>query len=129
MATVLIVSDNLASELFVPIAEDGHRVIESSAGGDPLQDVMRGEPDVIIMPDQAESVDGTELLPAVRSLSGAIVVVVGTGGTSRPTHALFEGADAYLQHPMEGDQLRSRLHSLLRRSHANSRTNGFLSSR
>ena len=115
MATVLIVSPELASYLQVPTAEEDHRVIVADGSGDTLQQVMRRRPDVIIMPEDSESVEGADLLPVVRGLSDAIIIVVGTGETDKVAQALFEGADAFLAHPIDRAGLRSRLRALLRR--------------
>ena len=115
MATVLITSSELASCFLVPTAEEGHRVIEADGGGETLQEVMRWRPDVVIMPDDAEPVEGVDLLPVIRRISKANIILVGSGDANKMAQALFEGADAYLQHPVDLAELRSRLRALLRR--------------
>ena len=59
--------------------------------------------------------EGVALLSVVRRMTEAIVIVVGGGESDRMARALFEGADAYLQHPVDRAHLRSRLRALLRR--------------
>ena len=129
MATILIVSDELSSHLAIPMAEEGHRVIEADRSGDTLQQILHLRPDVIVMPDDWESVEGMGLLPVVRGLSEAIMIVVGSSNATRRTEALFAAADAYVEHPVDRALLLARLRTLLRRSrsdaHANTDTDGY----
>lgn len=114
MVTVLIVTREEMSSLIPIVAEAGHRVIEAFDSGHVLQLVMRQEPDVVIIPDDAEPIDGEELLPVVRRLTTGPIIVVGEGQETRMANALFQGADAYLRYPINAGMLRSRLSSLLR---------------
>jgi len=104
---------------------DDRRIIEADTSGDMLEQVLRLRPDGIIMLDDSESVEGVDLLPVVRRISDAIIIVVGTGDANRMAQALFEGADAYVQHPVDRAQLRSRLRALLRRRTARRQTEGW----
>lgn len=115
MATVLILSLEEMAPLVGIVAESGHRVIEAYDSGQVLQQVMRRRPDVVMVPDDAEPVDGEELLPVVRRLTASAIVAVGPGQETRMANALFQGADAYLRFPVEADNVRSRLRALLRR--------------
>ena len=115
MATVVILPDEEdIGPLIAALAEGGHRVIEAFNSGHVLQLAMRRELDVVILPDGAEPVDGEELLPVIRRLTEAVIVIVGDGDETRTTNALFQGADAYLRSPVDAGQLRSRLRALLR---------------
>ena len=114
MATVMIMSREEMSGLIPIVAEEGHRVIEAIDSGHVLQVVMRQQPDVIVMPDDAEPIDGEELLPIVRRLTTAAIIVVGEGQETAMASALFQGADAYLRYPIHGGMVRSRLRALLR---------------
>ncbi len=114
VATVIIMSREEMSGLIPIVAEQGHRVIEAIDSGHVLQVVMRQRPDVVIIPDDAEPIDGEELLPVVRRLTTGPIIVVGEGQETRMANALFQGADAYLRYPISAGMLRSRLSSLLR---------------
>ena len=58
-------------------------------------------------------------MAVIRGLSEGIIVVVGDGEANKMAKALFEGADAYLQYPIDRPGLLSRLQSLLRRQGTN----------
>ena len=115
MATVIVVSSELSAELMFPIATDGHRVIELERCGDAVRQIMEQRPDAVIVPDDAQSALGLEVLLTVGRMKEVAMVVVGAGDSDRMAHALFEGADAYIQHPINRAELRSRLRALLRR--------------
>jgi DNA-binding response OmpR family regulator len=115
MSTVLIVLRKEYSLLTNILVEEGHRVIEAFDSGHVLQHVMRQSVDAIILPEDAEPVDGEELLPVIRRLTAASIVVVGEGGEPKMAEALFRGADAFLRYPDEPARLRSRLRAILRR--------------
>ena len=120
VATVLIVSDALSSQLAVPIAAEGHRVTEADPGGDALLQILRLKPDVIVMPDDWESAEGMGLLPVVQGLTEAILVVVGSGDSTRRADALIV-ADVYVEGPVDRAQLLGRIRTLLRRSRSGKR--------
>ena len=106
------------------LAQAGYGVIEASTSGEALQWVVRRSPDAVILPDNAEPVEGVELLPVLRQMTSAIIVVVGEGGENRMAQALFQGADAYWKYPVDAGKLPSRLRSLLRRRRERRRTDG-----
>ena len=124
MAIVMIVSSERTSSLVLLVAEAGHRVIETFDSGEALQQVMRQQHDVIIMPDDADPVEGVDLLSVLRGMTSAAIIVVGEGGESRMARALFQGADAYLKYPVDAEELSSRLRALLRRRRERRRTDG-----
>ena len=96
------------------LAEEGHRIVEAYDSGHVLQLIMRPGIDVVILPDDMEPMDGEELLPVIRRLTLATIVVVGEGEETTMASALFRGADAYLHYPDEPGRLRSRIRALLR---------------
>ena len=89
-------------------------MIEAFNSGHVLQLVMRQRLDVLVLPDGGEPIDGEDLLPVIRRLTAAAIVVLGDGDETRMANALFLGADAYLRYPVDAIQLRSRLRALLR---------------
>ena len=114
MATILILPNDEIESLIGVLAEGGHTVIEAHDSGEVLQRVMRAGLDAVVLPDAAELTDGQEMLPVVRRLTSAVIVVVGEGDEVKMANALFLGADAYLQYPDEPNRVRSRLRALLR---------------
>ena len=114
MAFVLIYSREDSSSFIQVVAEMGHRVLEAHDSGHVLQLVMRRRLDVVVLPEDAEPVNGEGLLTLVRRLSAAAIIVVGEGTEMKMTRALFRGADAYLPYPLDHAQLRGRLRAFLR---------------
>ena len=125
MAIVLISVCNGMPELVAWAAEENHRVIEAYDSGETMQQVLRHHPDVIILADGAEPVEGVDLLPVIRGLTASAIIVVGDGDPTSMAKALFEGADAYLKYPIDGSEYRSRVRALLRRPAVKRQTNGF----
>ncbi len=115
MATVLIRTNEITSSLASMVAEAGYRVLLAHSNSETLEQVLDRQPDVVILPDIAEPEDGEELLSVLRPMTGAAIVMVGVANPGRMARALFQGADSYLPHPVEPQQIRSRLRSLLRR--------------
>lgn len=114
MATILHMTSDLTADLG-PILDDmGERVIVANSGGDVLQEIIKRRPDIIILPDALEPVEGVDLLPVVRRMTERPIVFVGGGDTDRQAQALLQGADAYLKLPLRRATVRSRLMSLLR---------------
>ena len=115
MAQVLVYS-NADMALLIPIvAEAGHRVVEAYDSDEVVHLVLRGQFDIVMLPNEASPIDGLELLPLVRRLVLGAIVVVGHGDDAAIANSLLEGADAYLRHPVHPATLRIRLHTLLRR--------------
>ncbi len=124
MPTVLIVASEETFPLVALVAQVGYGVIEASDSGEALQQVLRRSPDAVILRDDAEPVEGVELLPVLRQMTSAVIIVVGEGGENRMAQALFQGADAYWKLPVDAGKLSSRLRSLLRRLRERRRTDG-----
>lgn len=124
MPNVLVLVAEKTSSLIVAIAQAGYQVMEVGSSGEALQETLRRALDVMIVPDDADPVDGADLLPLLRQITSATIVVVGEGGENRMARALFQGADAYWTHPVDTGEVSSRLRALLRRRHSRRPTNG-----
>ena len=111
----MILSVGGLDPLIAAVAEDGHRVIEAYDVGHLLQLVMRGTPDVVVMPEDAQPANGEEILPLVRRLTTAAILLVGAGDEIKMANALFHGADYYVRYPEDAGKVRSRIRVLLRR--------------
>lgn len=115
MATILICAGNHMTQLVTWAAEEGYRVIEAYDGGETLQQVLRAHPDVVIIPDYTEQLEGVDVLSVIRGLTSSAIVVVGEGKPTNVSKALFEGADDYMKSPSDALDFKRRLRSLLRR--------------
>jgi DNA-binding response OmpR family regulator len=117
MSTILIVHSKKYSLLTNLLVEEGHRLVEAIDSGHVLQFVMRQSVDAIVLPEDVAPVDGEELLPVIRQLTTAPIIVVGEGQELKMAEAIFSGADAFLSYPDEPTRLRSRLRAILRPRH------------
>ncbi|MEE9261680.1 MAG: winged helix-turn-helix domain-containing protein [Dehalococcoidia bacterium] len=124
MAAVLILTSEETLPLVAILAGAGHRVIEVHSSGEALHEVLRRQLDVVTIADNGELVEGVELLPVLRQMTAASIVVVGEGEQSRVAQALFLGADVYLHCPVDADEIRSRIHALVRPRSERRSTNG-----
>lgn len=106
------------------LAEAGHRVIEADDSSHVLQMVMRRRIDVLMLPADAEPINGEDLLPLVRRLTPGIIIVAGEADEMKMAAALFHGADAYLEFPINADTLLVRLRTLLRARRSEAREQG-----
>ena len=124
MPNVLIVMNEVTSLLVSPVAQAGYDVIESRGNGDTIREIMRTSPAVVILPDGAESQDGADLLPAVREMTRAVIVIVGDAREGRMAQVLLQGADAYWKQPVDAGKVSSLLRALLRRRREPRSTDG-----
>lgn len=98
MATFLTLSREELWPLIAVVAESGHRIIAASDSGNVVQQVERRRPDVVLLPDDAEPIDGEELMSKVRSLTGAPLIALGECQESKMLDAFSQGADAYVRY-------------------------------
>lgn len=91
--------------------------MESDSGRGVAQLIQR-QPNIILMSEDMPPVDDVELLPLLRRLTRAIIVVMGKGGETAVVNALLHGADVYMTKPLNYRELLSRIRALLRRYEA-----------
>ena len=123
MTLVLVLLGDTTSPLPAVAAEAGCEVVELNSSGGTLQAVIRRRADAVIIPDGADPADSEELLPVLRRVTQAAIIVVGRGGSNQVARALLQGADVYLQAPVTERKLRSHLRAVLRPRHAAGRMN------
>ena len=99
-------------ELFQSESFDVAEEVDSSGG---ITRVMQGSPDIIIMAEDMPSLDGVDLLPLMRRLTRAPIIVLGFGGETAVVKALMDGADMYLKKPLNYRELVSRVRAMSRR--------------
>lgn len=100
-------------ELFQSESFDVAEEVDSSGG---ITRVMQGSPDIIIMAEDMPSLDGVDLLPLMRRLTRAPIIVLGFGGETAVVKALMDGADMYLKKPLNYRELVSRVRAMSRRT-------------
>ncbi|MCI0440909.1 MAG: response regulator [Chloroflexi bacterium] len=115
---VLIIGfqNDIRSSLLELFTNEQYQVAEELDSGGAVLYVMQRNPSVIVMPEDMPPLEGVELLPLVRRLTRAPIVVVGEGGEAAVVRALLQGADMYLRMPFNYRELLSRVRALIRRS-------------
>lgn len=125
MTRILCIDDEAAiiRLLQVVLGKDGHEAVGVSNW--PAAKAALGQRDVsavlldLGLPDR----DGLELIPLIKNLSTApIIVVSARNDVSEKVAALDLGAVDYLTKPFDGDELRARLRAALRRGGADQNT-------
>jgi len=117
-ARVLVVDDEAAIRdlLEYGLGQAGFDVRSVRDGRSALEAVRAWTPEAIVLDVMLPEVDGLTLLPAVRRLTDApIVMLSAKTATSEKVSGLSRGADDYLAKPFEMEELVARLHSALRR--------------
>ena len=116
MESVLVVATDPERALLVAIlTRAGYATIEAREGAAGARKILDRSPTIIVMAEEVPPVNGIGYLPFVRHLTDALIVVVGHGGESSVSRALFQGADAYVTRPIDDSELLARFNSLRRR--------------
>jgi DNA-binding response OmpR family regulator len=114
--TTLIIDADENRESVVPALRDaGYQVIEAVESGEGVRHILDDSPRIIIVGEEMPPIDGVELLPLLRRLTGSPIIVLGSGGEMALVRALFQGADFYLTRPVNLSELLARIRALLRR--------------
>ncbi len=105
------------AELAELFDEAGYEVEEEAEAARAITRVMRRDPSVVVMAEKIPSLDGVEILPLLRRLTKAPIVVTGDGDdTSSVVRVLLDGGDAFIGRPLNRTELMARVRALLRRS-------------
>ncbi len=105
-----------ADEDMVPLipilSESGHALAEAYSSVEVVNLLLHESFDLVIIPDRAEPTDADELLPLVRRLTRATLVVAGDRDEMDLSMALMQGADHYLKLPDDKRNVREGPQSL-----------------
>jgi DNA-binding response OmpR family regulator len=115
---IVVIDDerHLRELLELGLAEDGFEVRTAADGRTGLQLVREFRPDAIVLDVMLPFVDGLELLPMLRRITEApIVMLSAKADTDDRISGLRRGADDYVSKPFEMSELVARLQSALRR--------------
>ncbi len=113
------------SDLATAIVEAGFEVRRESGSGGGVAQVLEADPDVILMNEEMPPLDGVVMLPLLRRMTMAPIIVVGSRDESVEVEALLQGADMYMAEPVRQRELVARVRALVRRHRAGEK-NGFL---
>ncbi len=119
-ATILVVDDlESTARLFTRLlTRDGHRVIVARDGGEALELVARGQPDLVLMDVMMPVLDGFETCHRLKRDASTrlvpIVLVTALQDTRDRIRGLEVGADDFISKPVNPAELSARVRSLLR---------------
>lgn len=117
-ARVAVVDDDrfVREMLELGLAREGFIVQTASDGASALDLIKRFDPEVIVLDIMMPKIDGITLLPMVRELTQApILMLTAKGETGDKVASLGAGADDYLVKPFVFEELIARLQAKLRR--------------
>ncbi|MDQ2865838.1 MAG: response regulator transcription factor [Candidatus Eremiobacteraeota bacterium] len=98
------------------LSREGYEVATAADGVAALDLVRRFDPEVILLDIMMPKIDGITLLPRLRELTQApILMLTAKGDTEGKVHSLSAGADDYLVKPFVFEELIARLQAKLRR--------------
>lgn len=115
---VAVVDDDryIREMLELGLAREGFSVRTAADGQQALALVKEWEPEVIVLDVMMPKIDGFALLPMLRQVSQApILMLTAKGELADKVSGLSAGADDYLVKPFEFDELIARLGAALRR--------------
>lgn len=115
---VAVVDDDryIREMLELGLAREGFSVRTAADGQQALALVKEWEPEVIVLDVMMPKIDGFALLPMLRQISQApILMLTAKGELSDKVTGLTSGADDYLVKPFEFEELIARLGAALRR--------------
>ena len=115
---VAVIDDerHLRELLELGLGEDGFEVRSAGDGQSGLTLVREWRPDAIILDVMLPYVNGLELLPMMRRVTEApILMLSAKADTDDRVTGLLRGADDYIPKPFEMSELEARQHSALRR--------------
>ncbi len=116
MANILLVSDEVGQgSLAALLRRAGYIPIETSDSGEALQETLDRTPQLIIMAKETPPVEGVDLLPLLRRVTQAPILVIGPDAENDLVQALLHGADSYIKQPVDPDELLARIRNILRR--------------
>ncbi len=117
-ARVAVVDDDrfVREMLELGLTREGFTVETASDGIAALELVRRFAPDVIVLDIMMPKIDGVTLLPRLREITQApILMLTAKGETGDKVESLAAGADDYLVKPFVFEELIARLQAKLRR--------------
>ena len=102
-------------ELGEILVAEGLNVSDVDTTSHLLASVMEDRPDLVFLPDTVLPVGTLEVLPLLRRLTRALIVVIGPGDETTVANSLLQGADIYVKTPLRRREFVARLNALLRR--------------
>jgi DNA-binding response OmpR family regulator len=120
MSRVLVIDDErpIRELLELALAHGGYTVRSAPDGAAGLAAAKEFEPDVVILDVMMPQIDGIALLPMLRRVTDAPVIMLSAKGELEDrVEGLTHGADDYLSKPFDVSELIAHVEAKLRRPH------------
>jgi two-component system, OmpR family, response regulator MprA len=117
-ARILVIDDerHIRELLEIGLSDEGYETFSACDGQAGLQLVRERNPDLIILDVMLPKIDGVALLPDLRRVTEApIIMLSARGEIADKVAGLTHGADDYLAKPFEMVELTARIETALRR--------------
>lgn len=121
MKKILVIEDEapLREELGLLLKNNGYEVVDSISIEDPVGDILKINPDLILMDIVMPKMNGQYLLKALRQTSDIPVIMVTSKNTEMDEMlSLSYGADDYITKPYHPQLLLLHIEALFKRIHA-----------
>jgi len=115
-APILIIDDEPAIRRLVrgALERAGHAVNDAANAADGLAKAHRTGCELVLLDLGLPDRDGLELVPLLKALDRAVIVLTARDATSEKVAALDLGADDYIVKPFDTDELLARVRTALR---------------
>ena len=97
------------------LEDQGYEVASETESAPGISSIMQQDPGVILLAEDMPTVSGLDLLPLLRRRSAVPIIVTGKGTETAIVAALLQGADMYLEKPINHREMVCRIGALLRR--------------
>ena len=125
-AQILVVDDEAAIRRLVRGAAEraGHAVDEAATATDALIAARREGCELVLLDLGLPDRDGLELVPLLKAMDRAVVVLTARDATAEKVAALDLGADDYVVKPFDTEELLARIRAALRHRSSNADETG-----
>lgn len=117
--TILVIDDDtgLLRLLQLGLEREGFSVLTASGGKDGLRQAYQARPDLVILDVMMADIDGWTTCQRLREMSDTPIIMLTARGDEKDVlRGLTLGADDYVAKPCSFDELKARIHALLRRA-------------